>query len=303
VPEWSPELEVDAALAERLLGAQFPELALRSLRLVGAGWDNTVWRVDGRWVFRFPRRAIAVPPVARQVAVLPRLAPFLPLAIPEPAFVGRPADGYPWPFFGAAFLPGSEVADASLTDDQRGALARPLARFLGALHGIPPADAGAAALPVDPMGRADMAQRVPRAAELLAEVESLGLWSPPTSVGRLFEAASTLPPPDRLTVAHADLHLRHLLVDDEGKASAVIDWDDLCRADPSIDLVLVWAVLPPEARLDFLDAYGPVSDLELLRARVLAFFLCAVLAKYAAHERLSALQREAVASLARAARD
>jgi hypothetical protein len=33
--EWSAEVEVDPALVRRVFGAQFPELALRSVRLLG----------------------------------------------------------------------------------------------------------------------------------------------------------------------------------------------------------------------------------------------------------------------------
>ena len=77
--------------------------------LLGTGWDNTVWLVDGRWVFRFPRRRIAVPGIARQLAVLPAIAPALPLAIPVPVVSGRPAEGFPWPFTAHELLPGREI--------------------------------------------------------------------------------------------------------------------------------------------------------------------------------------------------
>jgi aminoglycoside phosphotransferase (APT) family kinase protein len=301
VPAWSAEVTVDGALVRRLVGGQFPELELDSLELVGEGWDNTVWLVDERWIFRFPRRELAVPAVERQLAVLPRLAPRLPLPITAPAFAGRPAAGYPWPFLGAPYLAGREIGDADLPDDARVALAEPLGRFLRALHGTDAHAVGAHELPVDPMGRADMPFRVERAREVLAEAEHLGLWQPTTAVDALLRDAVELPPPTRLAVAHGDLHFRHLLVDDAGDAAGIVDWDDLCLADPAIDLQLLWSVLPPAARRPFLDAYGPVDEGGLTRARVLAIFLSATLAVYGAHEGLHGVRREAVAGLARAA--
>jgi hypothetical protein len=60
VREWSAEIAVGEELACRLIGEQSPELELRSLRLLGEGWDNTVWRVDDDRVFRFPRRAVVI---------------------------------------------------------------------------------------------------------------------------------------------------------------------------------------------------------------------------------------------------
>ena len=56
VAEWSPEIFVDPELARRLIRDQFHDLPATQLRLLGTGWDNTVYLVDEAWVFRFPRR-------------------------------------------------------------------------------------------------------------------------------------------------------------------------------------------------------------------------------------------------------
>ena len=80
---------------------------------------------------------------------------------------------------------------------------------------------------------------------------------------------------------HGDLHVRHLLIGADGEPSGVIDWIDVCRAHPAIDLPLYWGYLPPAGRAAFHDAYGPVDDDALTRARVLAVSLWAALAEYA----------------------
>ena len=105
MPVWEAEIVVDEALARRLL-RQFPELEPGALRPLGYGWDYTIWVVDERYAFRFPRRQIGVPGTEQEIAVLPKLAPLLPVAVPTPLFVGRPTDEYPWPFFGSSLLPG-----------------------------------------------------------------------------------------------------------------------------------------------------------------------------------------------------
>src|ERR1700754_1713679 len=106
-----------AELAHRLIAGQF--FAPRTLTLIGEGWDNTVWLADERWAFRFPRREVGVPGFLRELAVLGELAPQLPLRVPEPQYVGEPALGYPWPFFGAEFIGGQELAQAELSDEAR----------------------------------------------------------------------------------------------------------------------------------------------------------------------------------------
>jgi aminoglycoside phosphotransferase (APT) family kinase protein len=141
--------------------------------------------------------------------------------------------------------------------------------------------------------------RVPRVREFLVQVESHGLWRPPPLVDEILEAATVLPAAQASAVVHGDLHLRHLLVGDAGEPTAVIDWIDLSRNDPCVDLVLYWSVLPASGREEFLQSYGPLTEDQLLRGRVLALFLCAVLAVYAHDTGMEALGREVVAGLDR----
>jgi aminoglycoside phosphotransferase (APT) family kinase protein len=293
---WDAEVVVDENLARRLIG-RFRELTLHSLRPLAEGWDNAVWLANEQWAFRFPRRALAVPGVEVEMATLPFLAPILPLPIPTPVFFGRPADAYPWPFFGSALLQGRETCDAALDDDARMAVALEIARFLRHLHAVDlPHE-----LPIDPNGRAAMERRVPLTREQLADVE--GLWRLPSSVERVLGEAERLPPAAPRALVHGDLHFRHLLVDDRLRLSGVIDWGDLCRADPAVDLQLVWSFVPPDGRAEFLRAYGAVSDDQLLRARVLAFSVCAALAAYGHEDGPATVEREALDGLERAATD
>ena len=301
VHEWSAEVTVDRDLAHQLITSQFDALEPAELRRFSQSWDNTVWLVDRRWVFRFPRRQVVIPGIEREMAILPRLAPLVPLPIPTPVFLGRPADGYRWPFFGAALIPGAEPADSACSDADRCQLARPLAGFLRRLHDGDTAAAvdPASELPSDPMRRGDMKLRVPRTAKRLAEVERLRMWRAPRSVHNVLDAARGLSASGSPALVHGDLHIRHLLVDDDRGAAGVIDWTDICRGDPAIDLPLFWSLLPPAGRSEFLDTYGTVTDAQLLRARVLALFLSATLAVYARHEGMVNLEREAIAALVR----
>lgn len=284
---------MDEGLA-RLLLTQFPELTVDTLRPLAEGWDNAVWIVNERYAFRFPRRQIAIPGVELELAVLPTLAPLLPLPIPDPVFQGRPAEDYPWPFFGSELLPGRETCDAELDDAARLEVMLELAGFLRTLHAVELDEP----LTLDANSRADMTKRVPLAHRDLAELERLGIWRAPPLVGEILETAERLPPSALPAVVHGDLHFRHVLVAG-GRVTGVIDWGDLCRSDPAIDLHLLWSFLPPEARQAFLDAYGPVDEAQLLRARVLALSICAALALYAHAEGIASVEREALDGLAR----
>lgn len=143
-----------------------------------------------------------------------------------------------------------------------------------------------------------MTLRVPMTRARLEELRHAGLWDALSPAW--LDEAETLPPSDTTAVTHGDLHIRHLLVDGGGMLSGVIDWGDIGRSDPAIDLPAYWSVLPPAARPAFVDAYGTVTEAALLRARVLALFLSATLALYARAESLPALERESLAGIERA---
>jgi len=149
------------------------------------------------------------------------------------------------------------------------------------------------------MGRTDMRQRVERTRERLEEIGRLRLWPIRSAVDAVLGAAWDLPPPASTVVVHGDLHVRHLLINVDASPAGIIDWGDVCRADPSIDFSPYWSLLSPPGREMLREAYGPVGEEQLLRARVLSLFLNAVLAIYAHAEGRAALEREAIAGLER----
>jgi aminoglycoside phosphotransferase (APT) family kinase protein len=298
-PQWAAEVAIDETLVRSLIEDQFPDLAGVPLRLLAEGWDNAVWVAGDDLILRFPRRSIAIPGVEREIRVLPRLAPLLPVSIPVPVRVGRAGSGYPWPFFGARLLAGVELPEAGLPDSDRIGVATALGSFLRQLHDPAVATASFVTdLPVDPMGRADMAVRVDRALDGLAEVEAARLWTAPRALRGALESARALPASTARAVLHGDLHVRHLLVL-EGALSGVIDWGDLCIGDPSIDLSVGRFAFSGDARRAFLETYGDVPVERAARARVLAVFLSSTLATYADREGLAGLRDESLRGLER----
>lgn len=300
MPQWDAEIAVDTERARSLIGERFPELAGADIELLAAGWDNTVFRVDGRWAFRFPRREIAVPGVEREIAVLPRLAGNLPLPIPEPRWVGAPGNGFPWPWFGAPYLPGRELVEAGTSDDDRIGIGGALGAFLHRLHAPDLRSRIGPTLPLDPYRRADMPFRVGITRERLDELAEAGLWQTTAEIDRLLADAAALPPSSRLVVLHGDLHARHVLVD-AGRASGVIDWGDVCIGDPALDLSIAYGAFGGAARAALLDAYGRTVDgITELRARVIAVWLAIALLAYADDVGNEPLRTEAAGALDRA---
>ena len=137
----------------------------------------------------------------------------------------------------------------------------------------------------------------------LADCARLGLWDAPTEIIELLAHAERLPPASAAyAVLHGDLHVRHVLVDDGG-ASGVIDWIDICKGEPAVDLSLLWSAFEPDERTAFLETYGPTPEDQLLKARVLACSLNAALALYARDVGHARLERAAVEGLERTTRE
>jgi aminoglycoside phosphotransferase (APT) family kinase protein len=300
-PRWAPERPSATARAATLIAAAFPTLRGRPVEPLAEGWDNTVFLVGGTWVFRFPRRQLAVPGFRRELAVLPRIATRLPLPVPEPEFVADDDDPVdPWPFAGARLLPGRELADTGLPDGERRAAAAAVGAFLRQLHAAPTRQAAPAGLPLDPMGRAWPRARIDDTRTQLRQLVEQGTWAGDPGVQALLAEAERLDAPARPPVlVHGDLHVRHVLLDDGGSAVGVLDWGDVCLADPAVDLALAYTAFSGPARAAFLTAYGEVDAERELRARALGVRLSAFLTAYAADVDRPALLAEALAGLRR----
>lgn len=307
LPQWAAERTVTPERAAALIRTVAPSLAGRPVVPLADGWDNSVLVVDAVWAFRFARRSVALPGIAREIAVLPAIAPLLPLPVPVPELVGDDAHPVePWPFTGARLLPGVELAESVLGEVERVDLAASVGRFLAVLHG---ADAAAAArsacpdLPVDPLDRGWPRRRMTHTRRTLDALVTDRVWSVDPAVMQVLDRATALGTPSgSVVLVHGDLHVRHVLVDPAGAATGVIDWGDVCLADPSVDLALAYAAFDGDAREALLAAYGPVDETSELRARALAIRLSALLASYAAADSRPALLREALDGLHRSAR-
>jgi aminoglycoside phosphotransferase (APT) family kinase protein len=294
----TPEIELGREDVARLIGSQFPELDVAGARLLANGWDNAAWLIDGSWVFRFPLHAGAATLLRRELSVLPRLAPRLSLSTPVPTFIGHPSGAYPWPFFGAPWIPGRELPIANVPDEGRVGIARRLGAFLRQLHDPELVGEFASELRRRPE-RSDVNHSLSTHLERLEAVRDAG-WSVPPRVHELISAAAQLPPVGELVVVHGDLHVRHLVVSDQAELAGVIDWGDVSIAHPSVDLQIGWSGFAGQAREAFLTAYGKVPEDWALRAQVSAIFYSATLALYARRDGLRELAREAIAGLERA---
>ena len=252
------EVETDATLVRRLLAAQFPQWADLPIELVDSyGTDHDIYRLGEELSARLPRIGWATKQAAKEREWLPRLAPHLPLAVPEQLAAGDPAEGYPYEWSVYRWLPG---ANANVAIDDLEQAAVDLAAFLRALRRVDTSGAhpratqarGAPLVECDEQVRrciGDLGSRIDAATALRSWEESLAApaWHAPE------------------VWVHGDLTAGNVLHVD-GRLSAVIDWGGLNVGDPACDLQPAWNVFAGASRQRFRDELE-VDDASWLRGR------------------------------------
>ncbi|PIQ23688.1 hypothetical protein COW36_20105 [bacterium (Candidatus Blackallbacteria) CG17_big_fil_post_rev_8_21_14_2_50_48_46] len=297
-PLWQAEYEISHAQAQALISRQFPELCPLELHYLGQGWDNQVFSVNQDWLFRFPRRKIALDLLATELKLLKPLAEVLPLQIPVPQFLGQPADDYPWPFAGYHLISGQSACQCALSPAERRAMAPRLADLLKSLHTRPTAWREHYQIPPDRLQKVNLAERLPQTRERLREARDKRLLEEIEPFEHFLAGLPAETPSDRpKALVHGDLYLRHLIVNENHDLVGIIDWGDAHWGDPATDLSLVFAFLPPSARPAFWQSYGEVSELTQNLARFRAIFHSLALLLYAEDTADTLLFNEARRSL------
>ncbi|MEV6976850.1 aminoglycoside phosphotransferase family protein [Kitasatospora sp. NPDC093806] len=253
------ETEITAELIRDLLHDQHPDLAGHPVTLGARGWDNQLWRLGDDLAVRLPWATGSADALLRKEhAVLPALAPDLPLPVPVPQRLGEPSERFPRPWLVTTWVPGEPADRAPATRGTEAADA--LAAFLTALHRPAPADAPAGRGRGGPL--ADYAEGF---AKMFAAAVDTGQVPDPDAVRAVWADAAAAP--DWTGPAlwiHADLHPANVLTAD-GTICGVIDFGDLCAGDPACDLAAAWVLLPDGATDRFHQAYRPTPDAATLR--------------------------------------
>ena len=244
----------------RLIEAQAPQWAELPLSPAGHGTDNVMMRLGDELLVRLPRRPSTAEDVAKERLWLPHLAPHLPVAVPEPVFVGRPGEGYPFEWSVLRWIEGEHPGEGTVTDWTR--FGADLARFVRALHGIDLAGATAQGSLEWYRGRrlsdfrAEGQEAIDEVREFAQRVD-LGLDL--DALQRLWDrAAGTSSPVLDAVWLHGDLRADNLLVR-EGVLAGVIDFGCLSVGDPTAEHAAVWEY-PAAAREAYRQELGLDAD-------------------------------------------
>jgi aminoglycoside phosphotransferase (APT) family kinase protein len=240
---------------ENYLTSLWPDLDIRSLTVIDAGWDSRVAEVNGEWIFRVPRGPYAVNAMMVEASLLPELAPHVPAPIPVFDYISTdpPCAGYR--------KIGGAPLDANLCSER---VAVELGSFLRTLHSFPAERARTLGVPGG--NGSDWRRRVVlECADWRRRVIPLLKGMEAARAARLLddfvdnEANFNFEP----ALVHADLGPNHILCAGD-RLAGVIDWGDVWMGDPAIDLAWSANRLPGPALSRLLQAYGDGADNGLL---------------------------------------
>lgn len=265
------EVEVSDELVRRLLIGQMPHLAGRPIsRVEPWGTDNGIWRLGDDLVVRLPRIDRAVGQVEREATWLPRLAPLLPISVPEPVALGEPAEGYPYPWAVHRWIPGRAAALDTIDDPVT--FGSDLAQVVRRLQRVPTDGAPPARNRARPLREYDESTR--------RAIEGAGHLIDADAATAVWEQALDAPSHDGQPVwVHGDLEGNCLVRD--GRLCGLVDWGSACAGDPAVDAQVVWSPLfTDESRAVFLELLG-VDEAAVARSRGAAINqACAALPYY-----------------------
>ena len=243
------EIAINMALVTELLTEQFPYLAGRPLRLIrSTGTVNAIYRLGADLYVRLPRMANWAESLNREWQWLPRIAPHVSLAVPQPVARGTPTAIFPYPWAIYRWIAGASYRDDLISNERQAA--QDLANFIlelrrvdrqGAPHG------GRAPLPeLDAVTRSAI-----EACRGEIDTEAvLAVWT--RSLAALAWSGKPM-------WIHGDLLSSNLLVRG-GRLSAVLDFGGVGIGDPAADVVPAWAVFRQAGRAVFRQALAVDED-------------------------------------------
>lgn len=298
--EWHADIIITEETVKQCLQAQFPNVPLHSVHYLSEGWDNKVFVVNDEWVFRFPRRKIAVELTERENKVLDRLPSFGTIHIPVPVYKGQPSVHYPYPFQGYKIIQGISGHHAQLTETERAATMVPFAIFLRQLHCITPSQALAIGAEPQVFDRTCIQKTVAILKERITAITARHycVLNQAECDREIAMAENIVLPPEKTCLIHGDIDCRHMLFSQK-QLTGIIDWGDMGISNPSVDLASIWSFYPPDSHAAFFEIYGAVDTATWHYARFLGLYSALTLFLYGSDIQDKLLAKESFQALMR----
>lgn len=250
------ELQIDVMLARRLVDTAFPDYAGRHLTPTrDSGSSNALFRLGEDMIVRMPRQPGGGATIEKESRWLPFVDSRITCAVPRVLGIGEPDLGYSERWAITQWLDGARATPPlpGWGHSASTGLATDLAQFVTELRTmeVPPEaadDEDLAWYRGLPLASLDADFR-----DVAAECRVLDLPIDTDEALRVWDRSVEASFAADLTVGwyHGDLLAENLLLNDEGRLAAVLDFGGLAIGNPTVDLIVAWEVLDEEGRREF----------------------------------------------------
>lgn len=264
---------------------------------IGEGWDNKVFLVNDKIIFRFPHRKIAVELISQENFVLNNLPNFSEIQIPRPIYIGKPSSYYPYDFQGYKKIEGVASHEANLSLDERVKSLDIIAKFLKELHSIDENKALALGAKPQIFDRTCIENLIKNLNDRVEKIITRNICQINNDIYQQeLNFVKSLTLPKEKCLVHNDLDSRHLIFN-HGKLTGIIDWGDIGISNKAADLAIIWDFYPKSCHQQFFNIYGFVDETTWNYARFLGIYSALTLLLFAADKNFVELKNESLNSI------
>jgi aminoglycoside phosphotransferase (APT) family kinase protein len=271
---WHQDISYSFNIVKDLI-SKHTDISLKSLKLLGNGWDNVVYLINDKYIIRLVKKEAGVSGSVAENFVFARL-PAMPLPIPHIIYKGLYQHKWPWiiyPIIEGIPLYESDYGESILCNSTDS-----IALFLKVLHGENVQDYED--LRGDFNNHMNIEKRIEFAEEKIQKLSFLNIIQPDNRYyDLLIEARSLIKSPYSPTICHGDFKSAHILFHKK-KVSGIIDWGDTHIGHPSTDLAIIYSFIHPSKREEFKKVYESTDETIWKLAQFRAFWHSLAILEY-----------------------
>lgn len=214
--------------AAELIDSQFPELNVRTIKVLEGGWDNYVYLVNGKTVFRFTMREEFIPSMKAEIELLSCLNDF-PVGLPCYEYVSESGHF----FAGYSYIEGVPLHQVPGISE---GITRDMVSIIQYLKTLDNTRVESSGIPVyspDSWKRKQSSMLDSFRKKLSGHINQDVFTEAESQIDSLFAEI----PESAFTLEHSDLYRGNVLAEpDNSGINAVIDWQEAAIGDIALDL-------------------------------------------------------------------
>jgi len=264
---WDENVGLKADDVIKLLEEQF-KIKIGDIYFIANGWDNDVYKINNKYLFRFPRRDIANKLIEKEGNALPIIKQYVSTPMPTPVFFGNPTNDYPYRFLGYNYLSDLSIGEIVAINSMDSISV--LATFLSQLHSVP-INKVESIVGYDDLDRLNVNKRKEILIQNTNAIKNIGIYDT-LELESYINNLTNIKLNDEKILVHGDMHIGNLLYNVDGVVSAVIDFGDIHIGHRACDISIIYSIIPSKYRNIFYEKYGNVSSATLDFAKFKAIF-------------------------------